>query len=101
MPTGFYGAADINALLADFGVPVTVGAVTAKGLEDAADETMLSAESGAAHLVGRVRVVLVKTGTFTLAAKADITVDGTAYKVRDYAQIDDGALTRIVCAKVL
>ena len=94
----FFGASDIDAALRDSGVLVTVGAVTARGLEDAVDEDMLRDTEPA--LQGRVRSVRVKTGTFTLAVKGDITVDGMAYKVHSIVQLDDGAITRVECVLV-
>ncbi len=100
MPVGFFGPSDLDVLLADFGVPVVVGAVTAKGIVDAPDEEMLAGEF--AGLVGRVTVVLVKTDAFSavLSRGATITVDGAALKVHSYIRIDDGAYTRVVCVKV-
>jgi len=94
----FYGASDLDIALQDGGVPVTVGAVNGRGLEDAPDESQL--QETAPHLVGRVRTVVVKTGTFTLAPKGDITVDGTAYKIHSLERFDDGAWTRVTVVKV-
>jgi hypothetical protein len=91
----FFGASDIDALLSDTGVVVVVGAVVSRGLEDAPDEDMLGQTSPG--LVGLVRVVIVKTGTFALASRGDITVDGVAYKIHKFERLDDGALTRVTC----
>ena len=94
----FYGASDIDVALQDSGVTVQVGATAGRGLEDAVDESQL--QQTAPHLIGRVRVVTVKTGVFALVARGDITVGGVAYKVHALEQVDDGALTRVTCVLV-
>lgn len=95
-----YGASDLPVLFAESGVPVTVGATTDSrgGLLDSVDEEMLRGEM--AHLAGRVSSVLVRSGQFNLTRGGAITVEGVAYKIHAFAQIDDGALTRITLAKV-
>lgn len=94
----FFGASDIDAMIRDFGVVVVVGAVSSRGLEDAVDEEMLRQER--AHLIGRVRTVIVKTGTFALDTKGTISVDGSSYKIHSLEQLDDGALTRVTCVEL-
>jgi hypothetical protein len=91
-----FGASDIDVLFADTGVPITVGAVTAKGNVDVADERMLP--SDLAHLSGRVRVATVKTSAFAgvLAVGASITVDGVSgFEIVDFRAIDDSGLTHV------
>lgn len=94
----YFGASDLDALLYDTGVSVVVGAVTARGLEDTVDEAML--RETAPHLIGKVRTVIVKTGTFALDTRGAITVDGVAYKIHSLEQLDDGALTRVTCVSI-
>lgn len=98
MPPTFFGASDINALYADAGVSVTVGATTVRGIQDSVDEEMLREQFP--HLIGRVVTVRVKTGALVLAVNGSITVDGVAYKIHSIAAIDDGAETLVSCVKV-
>lgn len=93
-----YGTSDLATLFGDSGVSVTVGSTTGRGLLDVVDEELLKGEY--AHLAGRLKIVLVRTGEFTLTRKGDITVDSIAYKVHAFAQIDDGALTRVTLVLV-
>ena len=93
-----YGTSDLRQSLVISGVPVTVGAVTAKGLEDAPDERMLAGEHAA--YVGRSRSVLVESGVFALTSGGSITVDGVAYKILAFEQIDDGGFTRVAIASL-
>jgi len=97
MPT-VYGASDFRQSLEIAGVPVTVGAVTVKGLLDAPDERMLQGEL--TEYIGRSRSVLVETGALALASGATITVDAITYKILAFEQIDDGVPTRVAIASV-
>lgn len=91
------GEAQIQAMLNRLAdrVDVTVGAVTVKGVVDQTDETMFALSP---ELIGKVIVVHVKTGALALSMGVSITVAGTAYKVHDFAQFGDGAVTRVSCA---
>ena len=97
---GFFGDADIDTMLADFGVPVAMGSVTVKGIVDQYHDEMLGSDQGPQFVTRRVSV-RVKTGDLpALTAGASITVDGTAMKVLQALEEGDGAVTRIDCAKV-
>lgn len=90
MPIGFYGASDLDALLAEFGVPVELEGQTVQGIVDIADL------GDAGEPITKGFTVLVKTGALTeLAEKASIKVDGKKYRVTATEQLDDGALTRV------
>lgn len=94
-----FGAGDVPALLAEMGVDVTVGAVTAKGLVDRADHQLL-AENGMAGIVGRAVVVTIRTGSLpAIAESGPITVDGASLMVRSIRAIEDGELTEVLCAE--
>jgi hypothetical protein len=99
MAETFFQEGDVQALINNAGgVSVTVGAVTANGLRDVTDEEAFVGQVGLA--IGRQVSVIVKTGTFpALAAGVSITVEGTAYKVVEVRRIEDGALTRVLCAE--
>lgn len=95
---GFYGDADIDSMLADCGVPVTLGSVTGSGVMNIVDQSLLPA--GTHSLVGRVVTVHVRTGTFPTVAEGNaITVDGIAYRVISALAEADGALTVITCTR--
>jgi len=96
-----YGDAYLQPALDRFGVPVTIGAVTAKCLRDEADEETLTGEW--AYLIGKAVVVTCKTGTFpALAVAVAMTVDGVAMKAA-HVLVEglDGGTTRIVAVRVL
>lgn len=93
----YYGASDLDAMLAEFGVPVVLGQWTGTGIVDTTDQDLLAAE--ASHFVGKVMAVVVKTGVLVgLAEGATLEVDGTSYRVIQAHQQDDGALTRVLCS---
>ena len=94
----FYRASDIDLMLAEFGVDVTVGATTVKGLLDIADESLLQGQ--AADFLGKTHSITVKTGALPgLEEGVAITADGIALQVMRTQQIDDGALTVILAAR--
>jgi len=97
----FFGDADLDAMLGtDFGVPVVMGSITVKGIVDQFHDEVGGSDQGP-QLVTRRVTVRVKTGDLpALAAGASITVDGTAMKVLQALEENDGAITRIDCAKV-
>ena len=87
------GDADLDLFLRDFGVDVTVGAVTVRGIRDAPEVEMLGQTSP--DLIGKLVVVRVKSGALALASKGDITVDGVAHKIHSFAAVGDGKYTRV------
>ncbi len=93
-----FGAADLDALLAQLGVSVTYGGNTVNGLFDRED-LFLQDPSGL-HVSTKRQSVLVKTGALTaLAVNSAITVDGGTYHIRDVSlEPGDGAFTRITLA---
>lgn len=94
---GYYREAEIPALLRDFGVDVTLGASTVRGVVDQTDEGTLQG-SGPAAMIEESIVVTVQTGSLPgLAVGSSITVGGDAYVVRDRRKIGDGALTALYC----
>ena len=93
-----FGAADLDALLAQMGVSVTFGSTTVNGLFDR-DDVFLQDPSGM-HVSTRRQSVLVKTGALAgLTVNSAITVDGNPYHIRDVSlEPGDGAFTRITLA---
>lgn len=94
-----FGDADLPALFGDLGVPVVFGTQTTTGLFSQTQVERVAVETGALENITQTSV-LIETGTLTgLAQDAAITVDGTAYKVRNWAPQDDGRLTEIRIAR--
>ena len=90
-----FGAADLDALLAQMGVSVTYASTTVQGLLDRED--LLQTDPSGLQVSVRRTVVRVKTGALAnLAVNSAITVDGTAYHIRDVNLEGDGAYTVIV-----
>lgn len=88
-----------------FGVPVVLtylGAdYTAKGIKDESDDAMLETDSGA--FAGRIIAVTLKTGALPVAGLVEgvaLVVDGEDYTVVSAHRREDGALTRVLCARV-
>lgn len=97
MAENYYREQEIQMMLNEFGVDVTVGATTAKAIVDRTDEELIRAGFGT--MVGKAIVVTAKTGTLTITEGVAITVDGVAYKMGKALKSGDGALTQILCAK--
>lgn len=94
-----FGDSDLQYLLADMGVTVSVGSSSTKGLLDSADGEILA--GAASGVLGKTIAVTVRTGVLSgLATGATATVASTSYKVRDVTQLDDGALTKFYCQLV-
>lgn len=95
----YFGASELDEMIAMFGVPVVVGGTSGMGIVDITDPSMLPANT--TSFVGHQIFVQVKTGFFAgLAEGASISVEGVAYRVVAALQIDDGALTRVQCARL-
>lgn len=95
-----FGAGDVQALMADFGVPVIHSGTSTLGLVDRSDEEILQAEGTGAGQIGRFTVVLIQTGTLPgLAPKQALTVDGEAFMVASLRVLEDSELTRLVVSK--
>jgi len=97
MPETYYNEAEIQAMLNEFGVDVTIAGVTAKGIVDRVDEElMVGLET---HGIGKSIMVTVTSAAFPgLTNEAMAIVDGVSYKVTNIMQIGDGALKRFICA---
>lgn len=91
-----YGDADLPALFADMGVAVVAGAVTTVGL---LDDLPADAFPDRARIETRRRSVLVRAAVMPALHVGDaLTVDGTAYTIREWgpeADLLDGRVLRI------
>ena len=90
-----FGDGDRAYLLGqDFGVDVTYGGTTVKGIVDEMDEAALAGQ--AVSQLGRQRSVLIATGSLSPDPEGSITVDGTTYVVYDVREEPpDGRFTRV------
>lgn len=99
----FYQDDDVPAMMRDFGVSVTFDAITLdKGaLMDYVDNVTLK-ENGIAGVTNKAITCILQTSAFPSLAGSDavgksITVDGTAYVIRQRLQQSDGAITHLLC----
>jgi hypothetical protein len=100
--TTFFGDAHIDGMLSMFGVPVELVTNSVlyetKGVVDTTDADGLTASGQT--FVGHTMSVVVKTGVLVgLAEGVLLTVEGVQYRVMTQRQQDDGALTRVWCAR--
>lgn len=90
--------AEVDFMLAEFGVDVTIAGVTAPGVRDTADREVLEA-LGLGAMFGKVIEVRVRVGALPgLALEAAATVAGVPYKVARILQEGDGRLARVLMA---
>lgn len=89
------GQNDLDLFLADFGIPVVLNGSTVKGIFDS--PTNVTAEG---MILTNDYVVTLKTPSSGLPVfGTSITVNGTAYTVRDARMVDDGAFCEILVTK--
>lgn len=96
MSPTYFEEGDVTAMIEDSpdAVDVTIGSTTVKGLRDTVDPEVLAGEGTMAR--GKQREVSVATDSLPgLAKGAAITVEGESFKVSDFEQVEDGALTVI------
>ena len=88
--------ADLDAMLKDAGVAVTLGAQSTYGILKVEDITVQLDEGMAA--IERHPVLTIRTGTLTGLATTGqaITVDGTSYRTRRTLAADDGLVTKLI-----
>ena len=86
---------NLNVFLADFGVTVTSGAISGIGILDMPGE--LVADGMIISTDYSIRCEASKFGT--LAYGASITVNGTAYTIRENRLIEDGVFCEITLQK--
>lgn len=98
---GYFMEGDVQALIDGAGgIPMTVGATTAKVL---VDEGEVADERDLASVYGREVRIRAKTGTFSgLVEGATVTLDfpsnGTTYRVIRQERVEGGAETRALLA---
>ncbi|MGH9685283.1 MAG: head-tail joining protein [Candidatus Acidiferrales bacterium] len=100
-PLPAFGDADIPALLADTGVPVTIGGVAGIGLLDEADEIVvhdfMRGEQDRGQVAVPVTTLTVRTSDFpAVAVNVAVTVGSRNYTVRERLRTGDGGLTKLL-----
>ena len=80
---------------ADFAVTLTWGLVTAEVILDAPDEQIIDG-----RVLSREYAITYESADLAgLAGGASVTVDGTAYTVREVTALDDGKIMRATLRK--
>jgi hypothetical protein len=100
--TTFYGDDDIDIMLEDSGVDVTIDGVQGRALIDVPDELLMQEGGIAPGVIGSMIAITVKTNAFPgIAIESQVsTADGNYYEVRFPLKVGDGALTRAMCKKL-
>lgn len=92
-----FGDADLDVFMTDFAVSVVVGSVLIKGIKDTQSDVVLG--SGGAGVIGSLPAIRVKASDVAarnIAIGTALTVDGTAYTVREPVSLGpDGAFVRL------
>lgn len=87
-----FGDADLGTFVADFGVPVVFGGVTAKGIFDTPIKTGIADEGFGGVSMSRPTIKLAYNTFSPMPAPTNaITVNGVNYTIADEAADDDGA----------
>jgi hypothetical protein len=95
----FFQEKDIAPMLSQIGEPVTIAGVTANAIVRTPDEEVIPSEL--APLVGRLIELTAKTGSFPgLVSGATVTRGAETYLVREFLRQRDGAVTKVLCARV-
>ena len=82
---------DLDIFLADFGVSCTAGATTANGILDMPSQVISDG-----MVLTTDYTLTARTSTFGSLIRGDsITVDGTAYTVRETMLLDDGKFVQL------
>lgn len=92
-----FGADDLDVFLADMGTPCVAGSVSFVALFDQPDELL---DVTRANVHTREYLLTYKTSAVTLSRNQTVSVNGTAYTVREAPrQIGDGAFSRVLISK--
>lgn len=89
----------LDVFLRDFGLPCVAGGRNFIGILDTPDETMNMA---GVNVLSTMYVCTVKTSdaqAASLVSGVAITVNGTAFVIRDVMLEDDGAFTKLTLSK--
>lgn len=86
---------DLDVFLADFGVSCTAGAVTAKGILDMPSQVISDG-----MVLSTDYALTARSSSFGSLVRGDsITVDGTAFTVRETMLLDDGKFVQLALQK--
>lgn len=91
-------APDIDFMLEDAGIPVSVGGIATQALR--ADPDSGSVPAGTTAFAGRELVLTIRSGTLPgLAEGNTIVVEGVSHRITSVLQQGRGVLTHVTCAR--
>jgi len=95
-----FGAGHVPALLRRFGVDITFGSVTTKGIVDREGQRLLEGDGAPTAMVGTEVVLWLQEGSLPgLLTGSAITVDGSPYVVSAKLEVEDGELVSLLLRK--
>jgi hypothetical protein len=95
----YFGDSDIPTMMAEFGVPITIGGVSGVGIPDRKGEVFPTTDGPdlGGGVVMQITQIWIQTTAFPDCKVDDpIVFDGETYSVRDRLPSGDGALTAIL-----
>jgi hypothetical protein len=98
-----FGEGDLPVWTADFGVDVTFGGVTVKGILDETDLPAVTADGSVEGLVHGTTLAISSPDLALLVGltiDSALTVDGRSFTVREFLRIDDGKFRHVMLAEV-
>jgi hypothetical protein len=96
LPSPVFGDADIPILMADVGVPVTVGGVAGRGIVDWAGEIIVQ-DAQRGEVIATVTTISVQTSAFPNAKGGDaVVLNSRNFTVRERLPEGDGGLTKLL-----
>lgn len=91
-----FGDSDIPFLMADMGIPITVGGVPGIGLLDEADQIFVQ-DANRGEVVATATTLTIQTSAFPTCRIGDaVTVGGKTFSVRERLRESDGGLTKLL-----
>lgn len=91
-----FGDSDIPTLMADMGIPVTVGGVAGIGLLDEADQILVE-DSQRGEVVATATTLTIQSSAFPLCAIGNaVAAGGKNFTVRERLRESDGGLTKLL-----
>jgi hypothetical protein len=94
----YFGDSDIPSMMEQFGVPITIGAVTGVGIPDSPEDVFPAGDlPDSGGVLISVTKISVQTSAFPdLAVNDPVVFDGREYTVREHQRKGDGAMTEIL-----
>lgn len=91
-----FGDADIPTLMADMGIPISVGGVMGIGLLDEADQIFVQ-DAQRGEVIATATTLTVQSSAFPNCKVGDVVaVNGKTFTVRERLRESDGGLTKLL-----